>query len=157
MIMSPPASRKSIARVPAGMELTALAETREVLDCRGDVDLLHARDEGRDVRRHNGGLGAELPLQLSDRSILVFGASRYDVSDRGEVEVDAADPQLASPALGLRLELGWAHRPLSDRGRDDVEPWAGEALDPAALLIGGDEEPHAAGRLMRPELLDVIG
>ena len=52
---------------------------------------------------------AEFALQRSDRRVLLVGAGRHHVHHRGQIEVDAGQPQLPpQPAASRRSTLGVA-------------------------------------------------
>ena len=83
---------------------------------------------------------AELPLQRADGLVLAGGRGWHHVHHRGQVEVDAGQPQLTAPGPGLLLQHGGGQLPL-DQGRRDVrEAWSLQLLDLAPLLVGRDEE-----------------
>ena len=128
-----PGGQVGVARHPA--------QPGEMLSGGGDPGLPHPPDERHAVRGDGGRIGAELAHQRADWLVEAGGPRRDHVHDRGQVEVDAGQLQLASPFGGLPPQHAGGQFPLGHGRWDRREARAAQPLDLTALLVGGDEEP----------------
>jgi hypothetical protein len=117
------------------------AQPGEMLGGGGHSGLPHPPDERHAVCRHGFRVTAELAQERAYRLVPRRGPGRDHVHDRGQVEVDAGQLQLASPRGGLPPQRAGGQFPLGHGRRDRREARTAQPLDLTALLVGGDEEP----------------
>src|ERR1700694_2000317 len=160
MIMSPPADRKSMARVAGGMLATATVSPRssEMMTppqpsaFRGIWGMTNGGKGcevvGIDLRvasqRHHHEVGIRGDPILEGLEVGI-GPGRRSVGRRRGVSISRR-AKLLTPGGGLSLQGGWGRCALDDRRGNTGKTRSLHRLDHAAFLVGRDEEPDIRGR-----------